>query len=382
MLRGCPPRHIGPGEIVQLTLVLLHLLGVDALSSKEQRTPAAAAKIGSLRGAALFEGKSEGRGPGKSDGSEMLVRRLKFVGEARCPDGYVDKTQGNSYWWDCAAHKRCPGIGYTDENCQCACVWDGNFVRTDPTTATTTESTTTVNYADMLDQMTGFGQRARTTPSPASNENGDATPNVNSQGAPTSSSAQGGAASYVAPTSSESGTQANREWQVIEAQGGRAAENGKKDSDAQVMEPWIFALLFSIGAAIIGIGCSVKMCCCQFNKVLPELEVEVKPPVVLIVHVQDKGGMQTSRGRDWISTNVAMKGLPPSPPYPQFAQSPAPPSSGRSERTVSTRPGSKKQSTLSVSSTAPGSSTASETGVTPSVVSNCGDRQHSEGVDP
>lgn len=37
-----------------------------------------------------------------------------------CPRGYVDKTNGNAYWWECA--KDCPGTWWAEHDCGCACV--------------------------------------------------------------------------------------------------------------------------------------------------------------------------------------------------------------------------------------------------------------------
>eukprot|EP00929_Paragymnodinium_shiwhaense_P066772 TRINITY_DN33543_c0_g1_i2.p1 TRINITY_DN33543_c0_g1~~TRINITY_DN33543_c0_g1_i2.p1 ORF type:complete len:538 (+),score=34.67 TRINITY_DN33543_c0_g1_i2:29-1615(+) len=57
---------------------------------------------------------------------EERKRRLYWIGPANCPDGWVDQTEGFSYWYDCA--EDCDVIGFSSRDCKCACVKRDQYI--------------------------------------------------------------------------------------------------------------------------------------------------------------------------------------------------------------------------------------------------------------
>eukprot|EP00929_Paragymnodinium_shiwhaense_P079093 TRINITY_DN41114_c0_g1_i1.p1 TRINITY_DN41114_c0_g1~~TRINITY_DN41114_c0_g1_i1.p1 ORF type:complete len:481 (+),score=21.56 TRINITY_DN41114_c0_g1_i1:53-1495(+) len=53
-------------------------------------------------------------------------RRLRCVGPAKCPTGWVDQTEGFAFWYECS--RDCPVKGFNSHDCQCACVRKSEYV--------------------------------------------------------------------------------------------------------------------------------------------------------------------------------------------------------------------------------------------------------------
>jgi len=59
-----------------------------------------------------------------SDANAAFLRRLSYIPKhVKCPDGLIDHTNGNAFWWECGRSNGCPGaFPWADVHCRCACV--------------------------------------------------------------------------------------------------------------------------------------------------------------------------------------------------------------------------------------------------------------------
>eukprot|EP00929_Paragymnodinium_shiwhaense_P025478 TRINITY_DN15400_c0_g1_i1.p1 TRINITY_DN15400_c0_g1~~TRINITY_DN15400_c0_g1_i1.p1 ORF type:complete len:478 (-),score=7.85 TRINITY_DN15400_c0_g1_i1:181-1551(-) len=245
-------------------------------------------------------------------------RRLRCMGYASCPDGWVDQTEGFAYWYDCASD--CPVIGYASKDCECACVPKSDYVPNlwggkDKAKLVAAGKAATPELLDCIKSYSSRMRTSRTTAAPdaALKPNRPITVDLN-----LGSGSQGSSREQATTSSTTTHYTWDPVYRATEPKASSKASSAEDAGESAQVEDANSAGIHALRVSVYVVSSVIVLMCafcfvvatawCQRNvRVIPEHLVHPYKP-----REAPEDAVQTNKcsGRHWIDEHVAHNGLP------------------------------------------------------------------------